>query len=105
MISRMRHLAALAMGVALCASAQAQNLPSHDNSDYGPIHRANPNSMQGTQPNPPVIRGIQTGPSTPAPTLENGGIGNRYPLRETAPSRPATETTAPTVDANGNRRP
>ncbi|AHC35595.1 hypothetical protein A7317_12295 [Pseudomonas fluorescens] len=100
-----RHLAALALGLALATAAQAQNLPGSNNSDNGPIHRANPNSMQGTQPNPSLIRGIQTAPTPRTPTLENGGIGNRYPQRDAAPSRPATETKAPTVDANGNRRP
>ena len=97
-----RHLSALALGLALAPLAQAQNLPGR--SDYGPIHRANPNSMQGTQPNAPAVRGIQTGPTTRTPTLENGGIGNSYPKRDAAPSRPATETKAPTYDANGNRR-
>lgn len=104
MNSCVRHVAALVVGLALAASAHAQNLPGNNNSNNSPIHRANPNSMQGTQPNAPAIRGIQTGPTTRTPTLENGGIGNRYPKRDTAPSRPATETKAPTYDANGNRR-
>ena len=97
-----RHLSALALGLALAPLAQAQNLPGR--SDYGPIHRANPNSMQGTQPNAPVVRSIQPVPENPRPTLENGGIGNRYPKQEAAPSRPATAPKAPTYDANGNRR-
>lgn len=105
MITCVRHLAALALGLALAAGVQAQNLPGNSNSNNSPIHRVNPNSMQGTQPNAPAVRGIQTGPTTRTPTLENGGIGNRYPQREPVPSRPATETKAPTVDANGNRRP
>ncbi len=104
MITRVRHLAVLALSLALAATAQAQNLPGGNNTNNGPIHRANPNSMQGTQPNVPAIRGIQTVPATRPPTLENGGIGNRYPQREAAPSRPATDTKAPTFDANGNRR-
>ena len=99
-----RHVAALLLGLALMPVAQAQNLPGNNNGNNGPIHRANPNSMQGTQPTAPAIRGIQTGPTTRTPTLENGGIGNRYPQREAAPSRPATDTKAPTYDANGNRR-
>lgn len=97
-----RHLAALALGLALAPLAQAQNLPGR--SDYGPIHRANPNSMQGTQPNAPAVRSIQPVPESPRPTLENGGIGNRYHKQEVAPSRPATAPKAPTYDANGNRR-
>ena len=104
MNSRMRHVAALLLGLALVPMAQAQNLPGNNNPNNSPIHRANPNSMQGTQPNAPAIRGIQTGPTTRTPTLENGGIGNSYPKRNAAPSRPATETKAPTYDANGNRR-
>ena len=104
MNSCVRHVAALVLSLALAPLAYAQNLPGNNNSNNGPIHRANPNSMQGTQPNAPAIRGIQTGPTTRTPTLENGGIGNRYPQREAAPSRPATETKAPTFDANGNRR-
>ncbi|VVN50762.1 hypothetical protein PS687_00446 [Pseudomonas fluorescens] len=104
MITRVHQLAALALGLALAATAQAQNLPGSNSTNNGPIHRANPNSMQGTQPNAPAIRGIQTVPTPRTPTLENGGIGNRYPQREAAPSRPATEPKAPTFDANGNRR-
>ncbi|MCF5171088.1 hypothetical protein [Pseudomonas canadensis] len=99
-----RHVAALLLGLALMPVAQAQNLPGNNNGNNGPIHRANPNSMQGTQPNAPAVRGIQTGPTTRTPTLENGGIGNSYPKRDAAPSRPTTETNAPTYDANGNRR-
>ncbi|MGY2400040.1 hypothetical protein [Pseudomonas sp. SDO5271_S396] len=104
MNSCVRHFALLALGLALASTVQAQTLPGRTSND-GAIHRANPNSMQGTQPNNPTNRGIQIGPTPRAPTLENGGIGNRYPQRGTAPSRPATETKAPTYDANGNRRP
>jgi hypothetical protein len=80
----------------VCASLQlAQNLPgSSNNNPYNsPIHRANPNSMQGTQPSAPAIRGPNTVPvpvPVPVPrppTLDNGGIGNRYPDR-TAPASP-----------------
>ncbi|WP_421555944.1 hypothetical protein [Pseudomonas kitaguniensis] len=104
MNSCVRHLAVLALGLAFTSLAQAQTLPGSNDSNNSPIHRANPNSMQGTQPNAPATRGIQTGPSSPAPTLQNGGIGNSYPKRDAAPSRPNTETKAPTYDANGNRR-
>ena len=98
------HLAVLALGLALAPLAQAHNLPGRYDTNNSPIHRANPNSMQGTQPNAPAIRGIQAAPTSPRPTVENGGIGNRYPRQEAAPSRPATEPKAPTYDANGNRR-
>ncbi|WLH92838.1 hypothetical protein PSH87_13080 [Pseudomonas sp. FP453] len=104
MNSCVRHLALLALGVFMLPGAQAQNLPGGNDANNSPIHRANPNSMQGTQPNAPAIRGLQIGPAPRAPTLDNGGIGNRYPTRNTAPSRPASETKAPTYDANGNRR-
>ncbi|NWA86401.1 hypothetical protein [Pseudomonas sp. D2002] len=104
MNSCVRYLTVLALGLALAPLAQAQNLPGTYDTNNSPIYRANPNSMQGTQPNAPAGRGIQTGPTSPAPTVENGGIGNRYPTRNAAPSRPATDTKAPTYDANGNRR-
>ncbi|MFL1495391.1 hypothetical protein [Pseudomonas antarctica] len=104
MNSSVRYLAVLALGLALAPFAQAQNLPGTYDTNNSPIHRANPNSMQGTQPNAPAVRGIQTAPARPAPTVENGGIGNRYPARHAAPSRPTTQTQAPTYDANGNRR-
>ncbi len=104
MNSCVRHVAALMLGLALMPMVLAQDLPGRTGSNNSPIHRANPNSMQGTQPNAPAIRGIQTGPTPRTPTLENRGIGNSYPKRDAAPSRPATETKAPTFDANGNRR-
>ena len=104
MKSCVHHLAALLLGLAMIPLVQAQSLPGSTDANNSPIHRANPNSMQGTQPNAPAVRGIQTGPTPRTPTVENGGIGNRYPKRDAAPSRPATETKAPTYDANGNRR-
>ena len=104
MNSCVRHLAILALGLVLAPLAHAQTLPGGYDTNNSPIHRANPNSMQGTQPNAPAARGIQTGPTRPAPTVQNGGIGNRYPTRDAAPTRPATEPKAPTYDANGNRR-
>lgn len=99
-----RHLAALALGLALVPLVQAQTLPGRYDTNNSAIHRANPNSMQGTQPNAPAVRGIQTAPTNPRPTVENRGIGNSYPQRDAAPSRPTPETKAPTYDANGNRR-
>ncbi|MGE8064298.1 hypothetical protein [Pseudomonas sp. NPDC089569] len=70
----------------------AQNLPnSVNNSPYNsPTRRANPNSMQGTQPGAPAIRGPNTVPVTRPPTLDNGGIGNRYPEPRTTPGNPPT---------------
>lgn len=105
MNTHVRNLAVLALGLALTSLVQAQNLPGNNNPYNSPIHRANPNSMQGTQPNSPAIRGTNVTPVPRPPTLENGGIGNRYPQRDAAPTRPAIQPQAPTRDANGNRQP
>jgi hypothetical protein len=66
----------------------AQNLPgSTNNNPYNsPTRRANPNSMQGTQPSAPAIRGPNTVPVPRPPTLDNGGVGNRYPQGSPAPT-------------------
>jgi hypothetical protein len=53
-----------------------------------PIRRANPNSMQGTQPSAPAIRGPNTVPVPRPPTLDNGGVGNRYPQDRSPPAAP-----------------
>ncbi|BCX68406.1 MULTISPECIES: hypothetical protein [Pseudomonas] len=68
----------------------AQTLPnSGNNNPYNsPIRRANPNSMQGTQPSAPAIRGPNTVPVPRPPTLDNGGIGNRYPQSQSVPANP-----------------
>ena len=64
----------------------AQNLPGSNNNPYNsPIRRANPNSMQGTQPSAPAVRGVNPVPVQRPPTLENGGIGNGYPRTITQP--------------------
>jgi hypothetical protein len=69
-----------------------------------PIRRANPNSMQGTQPSAPVIRGPHTVPVPRPPTLDNGGIGNRYPQDRSAPSSPPKFIpNPPPRDAGSNR--
>jgi hypothetical protein len=84
----------------------AQNLPgSTNNNPYSsPINRANPNSMQGTRPSAPAIRGPNTVPVPRPPTLDNGGIGNRYPERS-APASPPTfiPNPAPRDAGTGNR--
>jgi hypothetical protein len=46
----------------------------------------------GYQQNAPAVRGIQTGPTTRTPTLENGGIGNSYPKRNAAPGHADVHT-------------
>jgi hypothetical protein len=70
------------------AMVQAQSLPNSGNNPYNsPIHRANPNSMQGTQPSAPAIRGPNTVPVPRPPTLDNRGIDNRY-QRQPVPATP-----------------
>lgn len=79
----------------------AQNLPPYNS----PIRRANPNSMQGTQPNIPVIRGPSTVPVPRPPTLDNGGIGNRYPQDRSAPTgQPKFIPNPPPRDSDRNYR-
>ncbi|MBC3951123.1 MULTISPECIES: hypothetical protein [Pseudomonas] len=84
------------MTAGLTSLAQAQTLPNstlnNGNSNNSPIHRANPNSRQGTVPATPPVRGPSTAPNPRPPTLENGGIGNGYPTRQQAP-RPADNNT------------
>ncbi|KAA0961692.1 hypothetical protein [Pseudomonas sp. ANT_H12B] len=65
----------------------AQSPTGNSNNPYNsPIRRANPNSMQGTQPGAPAIRGPNTVPVPRPPTLDNGGIGNRYPQGRPPPA-------------------
>ncbi|MDF2643621.1 MAG: hypothetical protein K0R45_2895 [Pseudomonas sp.] len=89
---------ALAICVALSAvtAVQAQQLPNttpgsgaNNNPYNSPLHRANPNSRQGTQPVTPPGRNLVTPPTRRAPTLENGGIRNGYPSSQ--PARPTNE--------------
>ena len=97
--------AAFALCIALggVTAAQAQELPNStsgsgaNNNPYNsPIHRANPNSRQGTQPVTPPGRTPVTPPNIRPPTLENGGIQNGYPNRQTPRSdsdiKPAPRT-------------
>ncbi|MHC8320208.1 hypothetical protein ACYZT4_05840 [Pseudomonas sp. GB2N2] len=78
---------------------------STSNPYNSPIRRANPNSMQGTQPSAPAIRGPNTVPVPRPPTLDNGGIGNRYPQDRTAPaSPPKFIPNPPRRDADTNNR-
>ncbi|MDY7533486.1 hypothetical protein RGV33_17635 [Pseudomonas sp. Bout1] len=103
MNTRLRNLAVLALGLALSSLAQAQNLPGSNNPYNGPIHQANPNSMQGTQPNAPAARGTFIPPAQRPPTLQNRGIGNSTQRGSSAQTPPAIQPKAPTRDANGNR--
>lgn len=68
----------------------AQSPTGNSHNPYNsPIRRANPNSMQGTQPSTPPIRGPNTVPTPRQPTVENRGIGNGQPIRS-VPSQPPT---------------
>ena len=103
MNSCMRHVAMLVLGLALIPAAQAQNLPGSNNGNNGPIHRANPNSMQGTQPSAPPLRGPNTVPVPRQPTVENRGIGNGQPIRS-VPSNPPTFIPNPPPRGTGSNR-
>lgn len=95
-----RRVALVTLGGLLTAGlssvSQAQTLPNSTlnsgNPNNSPIHRANPNSRQGTVPATPPVRGPNTAPTVRQPTLENGGIGNGYPTRQQAP-RPTDSNT------------
>ncbi|SEN18331.1 hypothetical protein SAMN04487857_11182 [Pseudomonas sp. ok272] len=85
----------------------AQNLPGNTANPYNsPIRRINPNSMQGTQPSTPVIRGPSTLPVPRTPTVENGGIGNGYPRPGTPAGTIQSDTlpTPPSRDSGTNTR-
>ncbi|WP_439878784.1 hypothetical protein [Pseudomonas prosekii] len=67
----------------------AQSPTGINNNPYNsPTRRANPNSMQGTQPNTPETRQPTFAPAPRPPTLQNGGIGNGYPQQRSVPSTP-----------------
>jgi hypothetical protein len=84
----------------------AQNLPGNNNPYNSPTRRANPNSMQGTQPNVPMIRHNPTVPVPRVPTLENGGIGNGYPRSGQPPGspRPTIQSPAPSGNVQDRNR-
>ncbi|MEN5092639.1 hypothetical protein ABE458_18285 [Pseudomonas protegens] len=84
----------------------AQTLPNSGNNDpySNPIRRANPNSMQGTQPSSPPVRGPSTAPSGRPPTLENGGIGNGYPRGGVQRANPDPRVQSPRDNDPSNRR-
>lgn len=101
------HTVALALCVAVggITAAQAQELPNGrsgsgaNNDPYNsPIHRANPNSRQGTQPATPPGRTPVAPPTVRPPSLENGGIGNGYPTRQTP--RPTANEITPAPRTN-----
>jgi hypothetical protein len=78
---------------------------SPSNPYNSPIRRANPNSMQGTQPSAPAIRGPNTVPAPRPPTLDNGGIGNRAPqMRPGSDSPPRFIPNPPPRDGDTHNR-
>ena len=82
----------------------AQSPAGTNNNPYNsPIRRANPNSMQGTQPNAPAIRGPNTAPVQRSPTVGNGGIGNGQQQRSVPSTPPKFIPNPPARDGDSNR--
>jgi len=82
----------------------AQSPTGNSNNPYNsPIRRANPNSMQGTQPSAPAIRGPNTVPVPSTPTVGNGGIGNGQQQRS-VPSTPSRFIPNPPPRAGDSNR-
>ncbi|MEJ6815975.1 hypothetical protein [Pseudomonas sp. LF-5] len=99
--------AGLAHAEALRPSAPlllAQSPAGNSNNPYNsPIRRANPNSMQGTQPSTPPMRGPNTVPTPRQPTVENRGIGNGQPIRSVPATPPTFIPNPPSRDTGSNR--
>ena len=82
----------------------AQSPTGTNNNPYNsPIRRANPNSMQGTQPSSPTIRGPNTVPAPSTPTVGNGGIGNGQQQRSVPSTPPKFIPNPPPRDGDSNR--
>jgi hypothetical protein len=82
----------------------AQSPTGNSNNPYNsPIRRANPNSMQGTQPGTPIIRGPNTVPVPRQPTVENRGIGNGQQQRSVPSTPPTFIPNPPPRDGDSNR--
>ena len=82
----------------------AQSPTGNSNNPYNsPIRRANPNSMQGTQPSTPAIRGPNTVPVPSTPTVGNGGIGNGQQQRSVPSTPPKFIPNPPPRDGDRNR--
>ncbi len=65
------------------------------------IRRINPNSRQGTGPDPASVPGLPSVPRAARPSIENGQIGNGYPRN---PSMPKTlQPTAPSLQPRDQR--
>ncbi|WP_454563678.1 hypothetical protein [Pseudomonas sp. AIG] len=82
----------------------AQSPTGNSNNPYNsPIRRANPNSMQGTQPATPNIRGPNTVPAPRQPTVENRGIGNGQPIQSVPSTPPRFIPNPPSRSGDSNR--
>lgn len=82
----------------------AQSPTGISNNPYNsPIRRANPNSMQGTQPSAPAIRGPNTVPVPSTPTVGNGGIGNGQQQRSVPSTPPRFIPNPPPRAGDSNR--
>lgn len=82
----------------------AQSPTGNSNNPYNsPIRRANPNSMQGTQPSAPAIRGPNTVPVPSTPTVGNGGIGNGQQQRSVPSTPPRFIPNPPPRAGDSNR--
>lgn len=89
-------LSTLTTAHAQSLAGSAPNSGANNNPYNSPIHRANPNSRQGTQPVTPPGRTPVPPPTLRTPTLENGGIGNGYPTRQIQTPRPPPRPAMPT---------
>ena len=98
---------ALSGGLVHADVVLAQSPTGNSNNPYNsPIRRANPNSMQGSQPATAPIRGPNTVPVPRPPTLDNGGIGNGYPRPGStpAPVKPYVSPAPPPRDPDTSNR-
>ncbi|EIK95956.1 hypothetical protein PMM47T1_13390 [Pseudomonas sp. M47T1] len=83
------------LALVLVASASAASAATDPGNPYNSaVRRANPNSMQGTQPVTPTSPGLRQQVNPRPPTLQNGGIGNGNNLR-TPPAKPDFDSQRP----------
>lgn len=65
------------------------------------VRRINPNSRQGTGPDPATVPGLPTVPRAARPSIENGQIGNGYPRNPPVPK--TLQPTAPSLQPRDQR--
>lgn len=65
------------------------------------IRRINPNSRQGTGPDPGTVPGLPAVPRAARPSIENGQIGNGYPRNPPIPK--TLQPTAPSLQPRDQR--